>query len=414
MNQTIYPDIPANVGVKNVLLRAQQLLKLRWTPVGSYPVIYPAGVIGEPTLKGFFKAYRPQTGAGYSAVGYTNEKYVGVNVSIHTYMTAMANPRSVLYTQNRHGRGRLSAAFYGTVCSEFASFVLGLPFHIDCSQFSVMEDMEHIDAARLENLQLCDLLNEPKTHTAVITGIDRNEDGKVVSITVTESTLPKVTETVFLPEEFIRYWLENGYEVLRYKKIHTVTYVPNPWVHLEGDPELPTPVPNPILLPDYGDMANYRLGENVTLSMFDPKYTEILLFLDGEAISTLAVDENADAAFCPKFPGYYEAVAVSAEGKSQPVQFCVTEATVTTDRTEYQIGETVHVTFSCAAGDELVGWMVKTDKDAKFYGYWRGEDGSLTDATTLPVGDYYIIAHYRNRYGVYTATPTPIFRICSE
>lgn len=411
MKQTVHPDVPKNEGVKNALLRARQLAEIRWTPVGTYPVVYPAGMIGGPTLKGFFKAYRPQTGAGYSAVGYTNEKYIGVNVSIHTYMTAIANPNSVLYTQNQHECGRLSAAFYGTVCSEFASFVLGFPFHIDCPQFSKMEEMEHIDATALENLQLCDLLNEPKTHTAVITGIDRDENGKVVSITVTESTLPKVTETVFLPEEFIGYWLKGGYEVLRYKKLHTVTYTPDPWVQLEGDPAAERPVPNPIILPDYGDKANYRLGETVKLSVFDSAYTKVLLRLGGREL-TLPV-EDGDVTFTPEHAGYYQAVAVSVAGESQAVEFCVTDAAVTTDKECYKNGESIRPTFTCAAGDELVGFMVKTDKSAKYWGH-IAENGSLPDAVQLPAGDYYIIGHYRNRFGVYSATPSPVFHVAQN
>lgn len=408
MEKKVYADQPANAGVKNALLRAQQLLKLRWTPVGTYPVVYPAGVIGGPTLKSFYKAYRPQNGVGYSAVGYTNEKYVGVNVSIHTYMTAMANPNSVLYTQNQHERGRLSAAFYGTVCSEFASFVLGFPFHIDCPQFSKMEEMEHIDATALENLQLCDLLNEPKTHTAVITGIDRDENGKVVSITVTESTLPKVTETAFLPEEFIGYWLKGGYEVLRYKKLHTVTYTPDPWVQLEDDPTTERPVPNPIILPDYGDKANYRLGESVKLSVFDSAYTKVLLRYNGQELE-LPV-EGGDVTFTPEKAGYYQAVAMSEAGESQASEFYVTDAAVTTDKESYENGESVHPAFTCAACDELVGFMVKTDKSAKYWGY-VADNGVLPDEITLPSGDYYIIAHYRNRFGVYSATPTPVFHV---
>lgn len=408
MEKKVYPDQPANAGVKNALLRAQQLLKLRWTPVGTYPVVYPAGVIGGPTLKGFFKAYRPQTGAGYSAVGYTNEKYVGLNVSIHTYMTAMANPKSVLYTQNLHERGRLSAAFYGTVCSEFASFVLDFPFHIDCPQFSEMEEMEHIDATILENLQLCDLLNEPKTHTAVITGIDRDENGKVVSITVTESTLPKVTETLFLPDEFVAYWLDGGYEVLRYKKLHTVTYTPDPWVQLEGDPRLPAPVVNPIILPDYGDKANYRLGETVTLSVFDSQYTKVLLRYNGLELE-LPVDDG-DVTCTPEKAGYYQAVAVSDAGESQAVEFCVTDAAVATDKESYENSGSIRPTFTCAAGDELTGFMVKTDNSAKYWGY-MADNGILPEEITLPPGGYYIIAHYRNRFGVYSATPTPVFHV---
>lgn len=406
MAHGIYSDKSTNVGMQNALLRAQQLLKLRWTPVDRYPVVYPTGLRRGDTLNAFFQPHHPQIGVGYSAVGYANEKYVGSNVSLHTYMTAISNPNSVLYQRNQHERGPLCAAFYGAVCSQFASYVLGFPFHIDCPQFSQMEDMEHIDGSQLENLQLCDLLNEPKTHTAVITGIDRNENGKVVRITVTEGTPPQIRSNSFLPEEFVNYWLKDGFEVLRYKKLSSVPYTPDPWVPLEGDPELPRPVPNEVLLPDYGDRANYRLGESVEISVFDSSYTEILL-LHNETETLLTVEDGV-AAFCPEQPGYYQVFAVSSAGKSQPVEFCVTRAAITTDKDRYSPDETIHLAFSCEAEDELVGFMVKKEKGTKYWGYVK-ENGILTDSLQLPEGKYYIIAHYRNPFGVYTATPTPVF-----
>ena len=412
MKQTVYPDKPKNAGVKNALLRAKQLAELRWTPVKPFPVIYRKGN-GPETYNAYFSPFLPQTGLNYSAVGFDNEKYLGVNVTIETFMTALSNPRSRLYTTPIFEKHRLSAAFYGTVCSEFGSYVLGFPFQIDCGQLSVMEEMEHIDPSLLENLQLCDLLNEPKSHTALITGIDRDENGKVVSVTVTESTPPQIRTKTFLPHEFVGYWLKNGYEVLRYKKLDQVTYTPNPWVHLEGDPELECPVPNPVIMPDYGDKANYRLGETVTLCVLDPRYTEVRVEMDGKTAMTLPLSEEGDAVYCPDTPGYYKAYAVSSEGESQPVEYCVTEADVTTDRTEYKAGDPVCLTFSCAAGDELVGFMVKTDKSAKYWGH-IAENGSLPDAVQLPAGDYYIIGHYRNRFGVYSATPSPVFHVAQN
>lgn len=412
MPKTLYPDMPTNQGMKNALLRAQQLAKLRWTPIKPFPVILPSGN-GPEMHRSFFPAFLPQTGLNYSAVGFQNEKYLGVNVSVETFMTALSNPKSVLYTKPIFEKHRLSGAFYGTVCSEFASYVLGFPFQIDCGQFAVMEDMEHIDPKPLENLRLCDLLNEP-SHTAVITGIDRDENGKVVSITVTESTPPQIRTKTFLSQEFVNYWLEKGYEVLRYKKLDKVTYTPNPWVHLEEDPELPVPVPNPVIMPDYGDKVNYRLGETVTLSVFDARYTQVKVQIGDKTAATLSVSEDGDAVFCPDIPGYYQAVAVGTEGESQPVEFCVTEAAAAVERTEYQSGEPVRVAFSCTLDDELMGWMVKTSGNAKYRGFLRAEDGSLADRAVLPAGEYYIIAHYRNRYGVYSATATPIFRVAAQ
>ena len=379
-----------------------------------FPAIVSSGIDGTDTHKVFLKEWRPQTGANYAAVGFQNEKYVGVNVSVETFMTALSNPNSVLYTRPQHGRNRLTAAYYGTVCSEFVSYVMDIPFHIDCPQWPYLEGITKVNPEPLENLKLCDILNESKTHTALITGIERDSGGKITSITVTESTPPQVVSTTFLPQEFVGYWLDRGYEVLRYAKVHAVTYTPNPWVRLEGDPETQLPVPNPVLMPDFGNKANYRLGETVTLSVFDARCTHILLQRAEEAPCTLSIPENRNVVICPDTAGYYQACAVGPDGKSQPVEFCVTEAAATTDRASYKAGEPVRVACSCPSGDELVGWMVKTAADAKYRGYLRTEDGSLSDTALLPAGDYYIIAHYRNRYGVYTATPTPVFHVESE
>ena len=410
MQKAIYPDAPKNKGVKNALLRAKQLAELRWTPVKPFPVIYTSGSSLE-THKAFFTPYLPQTGLNYSAVGFTNEKYLGVNVTVETFMTALSNPRSKLYTQPIFEKFRLCGAFYGTVCSEFASYVLGFPFQIDCGQLSDMEEIEHIASEPLENLELCDLLNDPLRHTAVITGIDRDENGKVVAISVTESTPPQIRTKTFFPDEFVKYWLERGYEILRYKKLDKVSYTPNPWIHLDGDPDLERPVPNSAIMPDYGDKANYRLGETVTLCVLDSRYTQVRVEMDGKTVVTLSLSEEGDAVYCPDVPGYYKAYAVNAEGESQPVEYCVTEAAVTTDRTEYKAGEPVRVAFSCAAGDELTGFMVKTTGHSKYRGRMRGEDGTLVDSIALPAGDYYVIGHYRNRFGVYSATPSPIFHV---
>ena len=125
MQQTVYSDRPTSEGMKNALLRAQQLAKLRWTPVKPLPAIVSTGIPDVSPYHIFLPAYKPQVGANYAAVGFTNEKYVGTNVSIETFMTALANPNSVLYTKPQHGRSKLAAAYYGTVCSEFANGLLG-------------------------------------------------------------------------------------------------------------------------------------------------------------------------------------------------------------------------------------------------------------------------------------------------
>ena len=214
MSMVRIPDVPVFPGMANALRRARQLADLRWTPIRPFPAGMPEGAQPKPGQAKvyypiFLPAWRPQTGANYSAARF-DEKYIGFNVSLHTYMTALANPDSVLYTRSLHGKAPLSSAFYGTVCSEFVSYVLDLPFHIDCQQWPYLDGIEEINPLPLENLKLCDVLNEATRHTAIITGINRDAEGKVVDITVTESTLPHIQTRTFAPQEFVEYWLKKN------------------------------------------------------------------------------------------------------------------------------------------------------------------------------------------------------------
>ena len=400
---TRIPDVPESEGMKNALRRAKQLAELRWTPVKAFPVIASPGVPGADTSRIFFPAWRPRGGVNYSAARF-EEKYVGCNISLDTYMTAMTQPDSVLYTRNLHGKHRLCAAYYGTVCSQFASYVFDLPFHIDCQQWPYLDGIEIIDPTPLENLRLCDILNERTRHTAVITGITRDADGRVLDITVTESTPPCAQSNTFLAQEFVNYWLKNGYEVLRYHKLDRVAYTPSPWVHIEGDPELAYPVPNAVLMPDYGDKANYLLGETVTLSVFDPAYTAVEIRCREEKKS-LPV-ENGRVTLIPEKPGYYQAAAVSENGRSAPVEFCIVDAKAVLGKAEYSEKEPIHPIFSCAdPEDELRGWVVKTDAYAKYWGYPISDEGVVPAEAALPEGKYLIIGLYRNRYGIYSTPP---------
>ena len=406
----LIPDVPGSVGVQNALRRAKQLSQLRWTPVRPLPVGMKAEIPGEKRFYSIFlPAWRPQTGANYSAARF-DEKYIGYNVSLETYMTALSNPESVLYTRSLHGKAPLSSAYYGTVCSEFVSYVLDMPFHIDCQQWPFLEGIEKVETEPLENLKLCDVLNEPTHHTTLITGISRDEDGKMAEITVTESTLPHVQSRTFTPREFTEYWLKDHYEVLRYGKIDKVTYTPSPWVRVEGDPETERPVPNPVLMPDYGNKANYLLGETVTLSAFDTRYQEVEVSLEGTPPERLAVADGK-VTLHPARPGFYRAEAVREADRSEAVEFCVVDAFAATDKPRYKAGELIRVSCSSAAEDRFLGWVVKTPELAKVWGYPASEDGRVPESTTLPQGEYRIIALYQNAYGVYSSRPSSVFEV---
>lgn len=404
----LIPDMPSTTGMRNALRRARQLAQLRWTPVCPFPAGIKTECDGKKEVCNIFlPAWRPQIGANYSASRF-DEKYVGFNVSIETYMTALSNPNSVLYSRSLHGKAPLSSAYYGTVCSEFVSYVMDLPFHIDCQQWPFLDGVEKVNTDPLENLRLCDILNEATHHTAVITGIDRDDSGKIVQITVTESTLPNIQSRTYTCKEFTEYWLKNNYEVLRYRKLDEITYSPCPWVYVPGDPQLCEPALNAVLMPDYGNRANYFKGECVRISVFDSAFTQVELLPENGSAEYYTVEKGM-VELHQKEVGFYQARAFNGTAKSEKVEFCIVDAEAKMDKRHYREGEAVRVYCSCVKEDKLLGWVVKTPDFAKVWGYPAEEDGSVPEKAALKEGAYRIIALYKNKYGVYASHPSDIF-----
>lgn len=105
----------------NVIKRAYQMTDLCFTPLDSF--------VANPNKS--YHGGEHYHGMVYSSVKETCQ-FVGLDVSLHTFMTAMHNPRSVMYTENvgklpYHGHN--CGAYYGTVCSAFVSYVLGMKIY---------------------------------------------------------------------------------------------------------------------------------------------------------------------------------------------------------------------------------------------------------------------------------------------
>ena len=125
----LYHDIPKSQGVVNALKRVRQMVELEWTPRDMFPCSYiipMPGDIPAQRIDGYFAPWRTQQGMVYSSVR-IHERFVGFNISLETFMTAVANPKSVLYTRPQHGKGRNMSSFYGNVCSCMVSYALEMP-----------------------------------------------------------------------------------------------------------------------------------------------------------------------------------------------------------------------------------------------------------------------------------------------
>ena len=401
----LYSDKPTSQGMENALKRARQMVDFRWTPIRPVPAGTPNLHVGgdKGCADCFLPALRPRYGVIYSSVR-QYEKYVGVNVSFETFTTALANPDSVIYTRSQHGAGRRVYNFYGSVCSGFASYVFDLPVRLPCSRWPKEPGVFKPDLASLNDLNLCDIVLKVGDHIAVVTAIQRDAEGNARLITVSEETLPSCIAVDYTPEEFRAFWLEKGYEIYRYAHLDRIPYTPDPYVYVEGDPDLPVPPVNKAFMTDYGDKANYMLGESVLFSVFEPEWNEIRI--TGADNLTLSI-KDGKACFTPDKPGFYTAVCAGEGAVSQAVNFCVTSISMRVDKPHAKAGGEITMSFeNSAPGDEPLGYIIHCMNH-----FMRGR-GVFTEAEKaerktilekVAPGEYTVFVLAKNKYGVYRA-----------
>lgn len=414
-------DLPENRGVMNGLKRARQFTEFAYTVVKPFPiccVLYPDGVkTYQPSLQ--FAGW-PGRGLPYSSV-IKHQKFIGYHVSIESFMTALQDPRSILYTKNLfHGERGNAAAWYGTVCSSLASYVWDLPIQHTCGNWAEMEDVACLGQPALESLKLLDaLLNA--THIAVITGIQRDTDGRVCRIEVSESTLPNCRVTWFTADQFIAYWYEcpsSLYRVYRRPDHSSITYEPSQFVFIkadpergvEGDPVLPAYEYNPVIVPDHGNRSNYLAGsESVTLDLLDPAYTTVEIT---DQAGRVRVYSAEDEKVCPgEQPcGRYTATALDEAGnRSASVEYAVVGYVEPVRRDVFTPGEPMDLRLaSLVPGDKPLYYCFSQKSNCntvvrEVIPAAAAAEGWMTVSAPQEEGDYFLTLGTKNEYGIYSS-----------
>ena len=248
----------------------------------------------------------------------------------------------------------------------------------------------------------------------MVTGILRDVDGKVHQISVSESTTPRCRCTAFTPEEFRGYWLESGYQVIRYAGIHNTTYTPSPYVPLEGDPYMPAPVYNSVFMADYGDKANYNLGETVEFSIFEEGWETVEITGPNGLTVSLPIT-GSTVTYTPDAPGYYSAVCRKGTAVSQAVSFGVVWVEIEPEKKVFAAGEPIRGAFRTGtAGDKVFNVNISThDLFTRLSRSTTQKEQAeqcieLTD--TLAPGDYVFVLSVQGEYGVYS-TNSSVFTV---
>lgn len=313
-------------GAINAVKKAYQLTNIAFTPL--QPIAYNVGI------------YQPNT--TYSGMIYSSVKeigtYVGSNVSFHTFMTAIHNPRSKIYTDRidkspYHGTNCCS--YYGVVCSSLVSYALGLsPIH-SSYDFVASEEMEELDYSNIDSFHIADLLWK-SGHVALITNVVRDKNDNVVSLEISEAIQGGCRRYSVAKSAFNKSVAPKFEKVLRYKYLDiNINYTPAPEFVTVFD-EDPFPFEfNEDICADKGDKSCYFVGEDVVLNLSSPKGT-VEIYKDNALLSEVEVD-SLDLRLTDLDYGYYQARIVEGEFSSEFTSWIVVDKQIAPSSAEMKL-----------------------------------------------------------------------------
>ena len=314
-------DLPANEGIRNALLNAEQLAKIK------YKVLADFNKVG-----GVFNAGSTITGIVYSSTR-AEDLLVPNNVSLWTFMSALKNPNSYPYTiditQEPYCIQGSAKPYYGQVCTSLVQHALGIKYNFQIHQMTVWDGFDKVMPQDIDKIRLADILTTEKGHTRLITGIHR-ENGSVKEIEITEGLSPCVKKKVHPVEEVVESLKEEGYVFYRYRYINDTNHVPSPFVCVgEEVPDGNDVLDGFVVIPRRGDRANWRKDENVVLDVVERGgYQYYKLTKDEKVIAQQPIPDNNVIDLGVQPYGTYELCLSNGDEESRATSWIVADYSI--------------------------------------------------------------------------------------
>lgn len=332
--ETDIHDIPENAGVINVISRAYQMSKIRYTTMNTLPMHEGGSWEVTPVDK---PAGSEVEGVVYSSMRETMAS-VPQATSFHTYMTALLNPNSYIYTKYYKGHAESgtdynSRCFYGAVCSTLVAYCYGIenamPTTIAFNTYPGFNALAQ-EYQNVHSLKLGDAFNHGGDHIVIVTDIIRNYRGRIKSIEITEAAKPLCKSTYYTPDKIQTDYFDKGYLVYRYEYIDSVPYTPSPWVHVD-DTETAQPTYSEQLSPRMGDKANWKYGEPIEIDVMDATgYTGYSVTnRDTNSVITGSIPVNNVITLSNLAAGRYTCTLTGGSTAATPVYFNVLQTSAT-------------------------------------------------------------------------------------
>ena len=244
------------VGRLNAVKKAYQMTDILFTPLNP--------------IEANTRTY--QEGITYSGLIYSSTKEIGTsvgsNISFHTFMTAIHNPRSKIYTEKINKppyHGTNCRAYYGTVCSGLVSYALGVSY--GSYDFPVSDVFVEVDHSIIDSIQIADVLWR-SGHVALITDIVKDDSSHVTEVEICEAVQNGCRRYSVTSTKFISLMSNSFKSIYRYTELYkNEDYTPIPEFVAVLDETPVLFIYNDYLCADKGDKACYREDEDVTINI---------------------------------------------------------------------------------------------------------------------------------------------------
>lgn len=209
-------DTIAASGIENIISRAYHQVNINWKPKqdvngythsnGKQEEAYYAGRIyaGMP--------YGQQVDSGL---------YVPHDASFQTFLNAVKNQTSIFYTK-RGSYDTRNSVYYASDCSAFVTYSYDLP-RMTTSMISSSKMFDKVKDNSVYNAKVGDCFNRANYHVELITGMNYDKNGALISVEVSEQTPPKARTIIYTPSRLQSMIDNGGYTLLRYQYTSNVS-----------------------------------------------------------------------------------------------------------------------------------------------------------------------------------------------
>jgi hypothetical protein len=233
---------------------AHIMSRVKWTPVAG----------GMPNRRGgYFEEGTEYTGVPYSSVK-TVGRCIGFDIYLKTFLAAVENPHSVLYTENLSGNVSNAATYYGKVCSTFTSYALqcALPYRSSHHDPEFRNGVVLVDPQSAQAAEPGDVIYTPPatvgggSHVEIVTAVERSGES-VTAVRVENSWPPTVRNLLRKASDF------DSHISSRNRRLYRITDFDAWREHNKAesflfpnyDEDSATPAINRVLLLDRGDWS---------------------------------------------------------------------------------------------------------------------------------------------------------------